>query len=312
MNDFLNNIVLATDGSEESDLAARAAMDLRDETGANLHVVHAWQTAPAAFPAPVTVLRSRLPREEAAGVLEGQVERIRAGGGEVEAAHLRRGPVAGEIAAVTEELNADLVVVGTRGTGTTARFMLGSVSEEVARISPSPTLVVRGGEGAWPPRKVVVGDDLSGVAERAGELGARIGGLFGASVLLALGFPSPAAFAHAEAYARASRVRVSESMFGEGGEVLRRRAIRLEELLGERPAIEVSAGDAATIIRDAAAEDEGPVLVAVGSRGLDALRRFVVGSVSTDVLRTASGPVLVYPAAAKRERTTEAGALANA
>ena len=297
----MTNVVLATDGSEESDLAARAAADLCDRTGADLHVVHAWDRTPAAFPVPVRVLRSRLPREEAAGLLESQLERIRAGGGVVKEAHLRRGPAAGEIAALAGELDAALVVLGTRGTGAMERLMLGSVSEEVARISPCPTLVVAGGEGAWPPRRVVVGDDLSGEAERAGELAARIGGLFGASGLLVLGFPSPASFAHAEAFAVASRARVSESMFGVGGELLRERAVRLEEMLGKRPGIKVSAGDAAELILEAAGEDGGPALAAVGSRGLDALRRLALGSVSTNVLRAARVPVLIFPSAARDE-----------
>jgi nucleotide-binding universal stress UspA family protein len=303
VRNFLTNVVLATDGSEESDLAARTAADLCDRTGADLHVVHAWDRTPAAFSVPVRVLRSRLPREEAAGLLESQLERIRAGGGGVvKEAHLRRGPAAGEIAALAGELDADLVVLGTRGTGAMERLMLGSVSEEVARISPCPTLVVAGGEGAWPPRKVVVGDDLSGEARRAGELAARIGGLFGASGLLVLGFPSPASFADADAFAAASRARASESMFGVGGELLRKRAVRLEEMLGERPGIKVSAGDAAELILEAAGEDGAPALVAVGSRGLDALRRLALGSVSTDVLRTARGPVLIFPSTARDER----------
>jgi len=114
-------------------------------------------------------------------------------------------------------------------------------------------------------------------------------------VLLVLGFPSPGAHGHAEA----SRIQISRNMFGEGGELLRRRAVRLEDLTDVRPAIKVSAGDAATIIRETAGESGEPVLVAVGSRGLDALRRLALGSVSTDLLRTASGPVLVFPSAAK-------------
>lgn len=297
----MTNVVLATDGSEESDLAARAAADLCGRTGADLHVIHAWDSTPAAFPVPVRVLRSRLPREEAAGLLESQLERIRAGGGAVKEAHLRRGPVAGEIAGLARELDADLVVLGTRGTGAMERLMLGSVSEEVARTSPCPTLVVAGGEGAWPPRRVVVGDDLSGEAERAGELASRIGGLFGASGLLVLGFPSPASFAHAEAFAVASRARVSENVFGLGGELLRERAVRLEEMLGERPGIRVSAGDAAELILEAAGEAGGRALTAVGSRGLDALRGLALGSVSTAVLRTARGPVLIFPSAARDE-----------
>lgn len=295
----MTNVVLATDGSEESDLAARAAADLCDRTGADLHVVHAWDRTSTAFSAPVRALLSRLPGEEAAGLLESQLDLIRAGGGVVKEAHLRRGPAAGEIAALAGELDADLVVLGTRGTGAMERLMLGSVSEDVARISPCPTLVVAGGEGAWPPRKVVVGDDLSGEARRAGELAARIGGLFGASGLLVLGFPSPASFACAEAVAVDSQA--SESMFGVGGELLRERAVRLEELLGERPGIQVSAGDAAELIREAAREDGEPALAAVGSRCLDAPRHLALGSVSTDVLRAACGPVLIFPSTARDE-----------
>lgn len=96
VKDFLTTVVLATDGSRGSDLAARAAVDLCERTGARLHVVHVWQRTPAAFPTPVAALRFGLPEEEAAGVLEGQVKRIEAGGGAVEEAHLRRGLAAGE------------------------------------------------------------------------------------------------------------------------------------------------------------------------------------------------------------------------
>jgi nucleotide-binding universal stress UspA family protein len=307
MKDFLRSIVLATDGSEYARLAARAAVDLCEGTGADLHVVHVYQSNPTLLPAPVTILKSGLPSENAARLLEESVERIRNAGGEIEGAHLRIGRPAEEIAALAKELEADLVVVGARGKGATRRLSTGSVSEEVARTAPSPTLVVRGGEESWPPRAVIVGDDLSREAERAGELAAGIGGLFGAPVSLVLGFPSPGAYGHAEA----SRIQVSRKMFGEGGELLRRRAIRLEDLAGGRPAIKVSAGAAATIIQNTAGESGEPTLVAVGSRGLSALRRLAVGSVSTDVLRAASGPVLIFPSAAKDERTPEEGALSN-
>ena len=303
MKDFLTSIVLATDGSKDASLAARAAVDLHERTGADLHVVHVWQSTPMLSPAPVTILKAGLPGENAARLLEEQVERIRDDGCEVAGSHLRMGRAAKEITALAGELDADLVVVGARGKVATQRLTAGSVSEEVARTAPCPTLVVRGGEESWPPRAVVVGDDLSDEAERAGCVAAAIGGLSGASTLLVLGFPSPRASGHADA----SRVQVSRSMFGDGGELLRRRAIRLGRSLNERPAIKVSAGDAATIIREAAAESDKPTLVAVGSRGLDALRRLALGSVSTDTLRTASGPVLIYPSAAKDRATHREG-----
>lgn len=40
MSDFPAKILLATDGSEDAMLAARAAISLAKDTGAELHVVH--------------------------------------------------------------------------------------------------------------------------------------------------------------------------------------------------------------------------------------------------------------------------------
>lgn len=85
MKDFLTRAVLGTDGSEDAALAARVAVDLCDKTGAELHVVHVWQSTPVLFPAPVTILKSGLPSEKAARLLKEQVERIESIGGQVQA-----------------------------------------------------------------------------------------------------------------------------------------------------------------------------------------------------------------------------------
>src|ERR671914_3010951 len=39
-------ILLASDGSKDASLAARAAADVCEVTGAELHVVHAWHSVP--------------------------------------------------------------------------------------------------------------------------------------------------------------------------------------------------------------------------------------------------------------------------
>nr|MDQ5819134.1 universal stress protein [Actinomycetota bacterium] len=72
-------ILLATDGSEDATLAARAAADLSDRARARLHVVHVWQDLrPATLPAAAINQYSRAYEEwerEARVRLEEQTER---------------------------------------------------------------------------------------------------------------------------------------------------------------------------------------------------------------------------------------------
>ena len=53
-------------------------------------------------------------------------------------------------------------------------------------------------------------------------------------------------------------------------------------------------GDAAAVILEAADEVGEPALISVGNRDLAQIVRSRLGSVSSDVLRAADGPVLVY------------------
>lgn len=75
------------------------------------------------------------------------------------------------------------------------------------------------------------------------------------------------------------------------------RAGEVSRLLGVRPKVRVAVGDPAVCLLETAEGNSTPerTLVAVGSRGLGAVRRVRLGSVSTNVLRAARGPVLVYP-----------------
>ncbi len=171
------------------------------------------------------------------------------------------------------------------------RLVVGSVSERVVQLDPCPTLVVRGGEGSWPPRRVLLGDDASEEARRAGELAAGIGRLFGARVLLIRVYPSVPVFKAR----RLVHMQASKQLLKKGERSLERRAAELESVLGTRPQIRVVSGDTAAVIQEAAEEGGEPTLVAVGRRGLGAIRHFALGSVSSDVLRAVRGPVLIVP-----------------
>jgi nucleotide-binding universal stress UspA family protein len=183
-----------------------------------------------------------------------------------------------------------MVVVGSRGFGPVKRLVTGSVSEGVVSLAPCPVLVVRGGEGVWPPSTVVVGDDSSKEAKRAGELAAAIGRLLGARTLLVWAYPPAMVRVR-----RTSRVRRSEEHLRWGNEYLNERAAELEHVLGKLPETSVATADPAAAIQEVAEEYGKKTLVAVGKRGLDAVKRFALGSVSADVLRAVSGPVLIVP-----------------
>jgi nucleotide-binding universal stress UspA family protein len=150
MSDFPAKILVATDGSEDSMLAARTAISLANDTGAELHVVHVGPKhvypAPTAGPTLPTGTDEEL-RKQAQGVLDWQVEEIEKAGGNIENAHLRMGKPAEEILHLSEELVAGLIVVGNQGLGRRfsrmRRFLMGSVSEKVSRYARCSVMVVR-------------------------------------------------------------------------------------------------------------------------------------------------------------------------
>jgi nucleotide-binding universal stress UspA family protein len=289
MSDWPTRIVVGTDGSEEAALALRAAADICEKTGAELHVVHAWH-------APVLTSTGRhLPNgyeHEARDLLTAQVEQLEATGKAVTKPHLRRGPPVGEILDLGEELDASLIVAGRRGMSQLESLMMGSVSDGLVHHASRPVLIVSGGERAWPPRHIVIGEDLSEEATGAAKLAATLGRLFGADMRLVLAIPElpgvpPETRERPDVPTIGEALRRSEQFLAYLSE-------DLAEELGQRPQTEVVEGDAATVIIEAAERGEKPVLIAVGSRNLGTIKRLIAGSVSSDLLRAVSGPLLVY------------------
>ena len=210
--------------------------------------------------------------------------------------HLREGEPAEEIVAVAEELNTDLVIVGNRGAGRVTRLITGSVSEGVVHRASCPVLVVRGGEGAWPIKRAVVGDDGSCSAQKAGKLAAQIADLLGAEVVLVRAYENPPA--PVGGWSAEGRRELDEARLRNLQE-LERRAERLDLNTQDRPETRLAESKATPAIVSVAEErGEERTLLAVGSRGLGAPRRTLFGSVSTKVLRAVDGPVLVVPPSA--------------
>ena len=120
---LLTTVLLGTDGSAEAALAARAASDLADRSGAELHVLHAWDAeVRGAYMITLPGARENWCEQQASETLAEQIRLIERDGGAVAGAHLRRGDATGTICELAEELNADLVVLGSRGLGPLRRL----------------------------------------------------------------------------------------------------------------------------------------------------------------------------------------------
>ncbi len=142
----VNSVLAATDFSENSRQAVEAAIAIAVQSGAELHLVHAFQTpVPILSPYEVVVPDGFLKqaRDSAGRNLNAIVEKISSEGVEV-TCHLTEAPAAPSIARLAGELGVDLIVLGTRGNTGLKHILLGSVAERTLRLAPCSVLTVKG------------------------------------------------------------------------------------------------------------------------------------------------------------------------
>jgi len=147
MSIFPTRILLATDGSEEAELAALRAVDLAQSTDSELHVVHVGVVPRFLESYPGTLgyygkLYEQI-EEESRKLLRELSWWVKVAGGTIAGSHLRMGKVDLEIVALAKELGADLIVMGCRGHRGIRRAIEGSISDGVIRHAPCAVLVVR-------------------------------------------------------------------------------------------------------------------------------------------------------------------------
>lgn len=137
---MFKKIVLALDGSEQSDRSIGVARDLAQTEHASIEIVHVRElivgragghTARADEDALEAKVRAQAKDLEDAGyTVHVHVESTVSGG----PAHV--------IASVAERVHSDVIVIGTRGHAPVAGLLLGSVTQRLLHIATCPVLAI--------------------------------------------------------------------------------------------------------------------------------------------------------------------------
>lgn len=138
-------ILVPVDFSPLANKAFLTAMGMLKCTGGTLHVLHVLDTDFLTGAVHITiepldesVAKWRKRAEEKLSKLYGKSEE----GVDVEF-HIREGDPRDEIMNVADELEVDLVVLGTHGRAGLEKAIFGSVAEKVLRLSSKPLLLVK-------------------------------------------------------------------------------------------------------------------------------------------------------------------------
>jgi nucleotide-binding universal stress UspA family protein len=290
-------ILLADDGSAAADTAADLVRALQWPAGSVVRVVSVIEPTMVALTAWAGTVADYSPEtderitEYHRGELAETVERLRDRDRTVESAVLRGRP-ATVILDESQTFGADVVVVGSRGHGTIASLLLGSVSAEVVDHAACPVLVAR----QETLSRIVFATDGSPSAARAEALLSEwpVFESVPIRVVSVADVPQPIHTGIAPTmYAQAAKASADD--LAESKKEHRRIADEAVERLGAagRDAVaDARVGDAPSEIV-AAAADSAADLIVMGSRGRTGLARLLLGSVARNVLHGSTASVLV-------------------
>lgn len=266
-------IVLATDGNAPAAAAVRLVAGLahRGRTSVVVVSVCGFETvlAEAEKVGHYDPVAGRRRAEAACGEA---VARLRAAGFQADGM-VEEGDPAQEILKVAARADAELVVVGAGHTRRLEVLLLGSTSTKILHTAPSSVLVVHA--AADEPGAVLVGTDGSDGSRQAVRALADLLDPRRARVQVLAATGAVVGAAETDDVGRSAR-QAAEAAADEASAILRQ--------AGFEVGVEIADGDAATTLLERADEHD---LVVVGSRGLGAIRRALIGSVSDALARQA-------------------------
>lgn len=139
---MFEKVLVAVDGSKDSDLAFEAACDLAKKYGSQVLVLHVVQGSTGTG----TIVSSDANEtfnEEGMRMVSAYEERLKQKGLQNSKSVLHRGDAAQKIIDVTRNEECNLIILGSRGRGGFKGLFLGSVSRKVSSDSSCPVLIMR-------------------------------------------------------------------------------------------------------------------------------------------------------------------------
>ncbi|MHB1167862.1 MAG: universal stress protein [Longimicrobiales bacterium] len=297
---MLNRILVPVDGSTFAEHALCHAIAAAERENAELHLLLAhhvalgvetgWMHEPglytqAIFEREAKYLSSLRDRLESAAV-----ERVHT--------HHVPGEPAELITRFATEHDIDLIVMSTHGRGGLQRAYLGSVADSVVRRSVVPVMLVRPDADDVEPairraplHRILVAVDASEGSERVLSTAVHVASIEGAHCTVMQVVVPPVFIS--------SYLPDTEQMTEEQLDSAGQRAQRhLDELQQKVPGVDdthviVHLQPAVAIL--GVAKDLDADMIAVGTRGMGPITRFLIGSVADKVVRGADVPVLIVP-----------------
>ncbi|HEB91649.1 MAG TPA: universal stress protein [Deltaproteobacteria bacterium] len=287
----IRKIIVPTDFSELSDVAARSAAWLAALDAASIHLLHVIR-----LPLLHTTYDENIPEsvwEKLRQATREQMDRISrdlrdAGVSDVHPIVSEHRQPAEAVAHWARALDADLVVMATHGRTGLKHALLGSVTERIVRSSPIPVLSVKDRVlGEKPIRRLLVATDFSPQAKRAVVLACSFAKRFGAHVDLVHVLnesPDYVAFLSEEVIAFETRAgAMAEEHLAAAGKAIEAEGLPVETHLRKGIPGEVLASEAGRLESD---------LIVMGTHGFSGFAHLTLGSVAERTLRLAPCPVL--------------------
>jgi len=282
---MFRKILVPLDGSQLSQRALEPILELASRTGAEVLLVRAPVSDTFGFAS--SEARQASLRNEVQTYLD-MLRQSNEQAGLTIRTQLIEGDAAGAIVDVALQEHADLISMSTHGYSGLTRWVLGSVTEKVLRTASCPVWVVH---TARTPRKILITLDGSALSETALEPGLALAQSLGAEVALLRTVPHVTVDGKLDEHERGLSRRFQEDLIDEAREYIYTRSISCARA-GLKIKPEVRIGAPADCILEYV-ETYDIDLIVMATHGRTGLKRWVYGSVTAKMLRSANCSLLV-------------------